>query len=241
MQILEGPRLSFADNFISLLKNRKITADFYAFCDQDDEWFASKLDMSIEALRHSEQNLPALYGSRTIYVDKIGNQIGESKKPIRPLTLNNALVQSIIGGNTMMINNKLRDYLYHANFNQVQSHDWAIYLLVSALGGKIYFSNDPSIYYRQHNCNIVGKNTGILAKLKRFKYLFTGKFRAWVGGNIEFLEEFEGQIPEENYNKILKLKKILNEKNYFKKFFRFFKIGIYRQSKFQTLILCLFI
>ena len=241
MQILEGPRLSFSDNFISLIKNRKITADFYAFCDQDDEWFTNKLDKSIEALSRNEQNLPALYGSRTIYVDRHGYRIGESMQPRRPLSLNNALVQSIIGGNTMMINNKLRDYLCHANLKQVQSHDWAIYLLVSALGGKIYFSNDPTVYYRQHDSNIVGQNIKILAKLKRFKYLYQGKFWAWVAANIEFIEVFEGQISKDNLNKIMKLKKILSEKSFSKKFFSFYKMGLYRQSKFQTFILQLFI
>lgn len=241
IQILEGPRKSFAENFISLLKNKNITADFYAFCDQDDEWFVNKLDKSIEALNRNEQNLPALYGSRTIYIDKYGDQIGESMKPSRPLGLNNALVQSIIGGNTMMINNQLRNFLCNANFNKVQSHDWAIYLLVSALGGKIYFSNEPSVYYRQHNSNVVGKNTGILAKLKRFKYLYQGKFWAYVTSNIEFIEEFKGHIPSGNYKEIMKLKETLKERTYFKKFLGFYKINVYRQSKFQTLILNLFV
>ena len=57
--ILNGPRKGGAQNFLSLLANPVIKADFYAFCDQDDVWFPSKLKRALASAEKGSE-LPYL-------------------------------------------------------------------------------------------------------------------------------------------------------------------------------------
>ena len=59
-------------------------------------------------------------------------------------------------------------------------HDWLTYAVCRASGGKWVVSNEPSIKYRQHSNNVVGANSGLKAKLSRFKKLKQGWYRAEI-------------------------------------------------------------
>jgi hypothetical protein len=68
--IRHGPQKKFSHNFLSLATDKKIKADFYAYCDQDDIWLPSKLSAAIKRLQKEPPKKPLLYCSRTTYVDK---------------------------------------------------------------------------------------------------------------------------------------------------------------------------
>ena len=52
LHILRGPRRGFQKNFMSLITSKKINADFYMLCDQDDVWLQKKIMTAIEYLKN---------------------------------------------------------------------------------------------------------------------------------------------------------------------------------------------
>lgn len=73
VHLFAGPRTGFAQNFLSLIRNPDIHAEYFAFCDQDDVWFAHKLERSVTRLDVLPDNTnPAVYCSRTRLIDEVG-------------------------------------------------------------------------------------------------------------------------------------------------------------------------
>lgn len=54
-------------------------ADYYAFCDQDDEWNEDKIERAVNLLNEKEQVKPLLYFSDYDYYDENMNFIAHSK------------------------------------------------------------------------------------------------------------------------------------------------------------------
>ena len=80
----------------------------------------------------------------------------------RPPSFRNALVQSLAGGNTMVLNRPARDLVALASRRaRFVSHDWWAYLLVTGAGGAVHYSAKPLVRYRQHAHNLVGANTSL--------------------------------------------------------------------------------
>src|SRR5690606_26294874 len=73
LELLEGPRGGFVKNFMGIVCNYSIDADYYAFSDQDDIWMDDKLERAIQAIRQFTG--PALYGSSTRLIDGSENVI----------------------------------------------------------------------------------------------------------------------------------------------------------------------
>ena len=237
IQLRKGPQKGFVENFLSLACDKKLTADFYAFCDQDDVWLPQKLEIAIKQINNScLNNEPYLYCGRTVYVDEKLDTIGQSTLFEQPPSFDNALVQSIAGGNTMVFNRASKLLLETVGLVPTPSHDWWLYLLISGVGGKVFYDPNPLVLYRQHENSIVGENNSIFNKLKRFLKLVNGRFKAWTDSNIQCLERSENLLTQSANESLLFfiknrqlsfLKKILNMKS-----FRY-----YRQSRFQNLIL----
>jgi glycosyltransferase involved in cell wall biosynthesis len=196
--ILNGPHQGFAKNFLSLIKNRSIEADYFAFSDQDDVWFPDKLERSIAQLEPL-QDTPALYCSRTRLVSADGQFIGLSPRFSAPPHFRNALVQSIAGANTMLINRQARALLAKTpDQSIIVAHDWLTYLLVSGCGGKVFFDQTPTLDYRQHDGNLIGANSGLRARLTRLVKMCTGRFKEWSDQNLNVLAEFKPTLTTEN-------------------------------------------
>jgi glycosyltransferase involved in cell wall biosynthesis len=194
-----GPLQGFAANFLSLVCNGEIKADYYAYADQDDIWEADKLQRGIERLQTVDDRLPALYCTRTRLVDAHDRHIGYSPLFSKPPGFANALMQNIGGGNTMLFNDAARQLLCAAGKNvNVVSHDWWAYLLVSGCGGHVFYDAHASLRYRQHGGNIVGRNTGVLARIARLRMLWQGRFRLWHDLNLQALERVRHRLTPEN-------------------------------------------
>src|SRR5207249_955486 len=101
MTLVEGPRQGFAANFRSMILDRRIDADGYAFCDQDDIWEPDRLESAIGWMQTHDATTPLMYCSRTATMTETGNLVGHSPLFSRPPSFRNALVQSIAGGNTI--------------------------------------------------------------------------------------------------------------------------------------------
>ncbi|KGD76012.1 hypothetical protein ID11_10060 [Pantoea vagans] len=233
--IINGPGKGFAWNFLSLIEKCGDGFDYYAFCDQDDEWMPEKLSTSISVLSQFEHNVPSVYCGRTSLVDEKGNHLGESPLFSKAPSFKNALIQSIAGGNTMVLNRVARNIINKTPRDvTIISHDWWIYIVITAVGGNIYYDPKPLIHYRQHTNNIVGSNLGWMARFKRISGLLDGHFKKWIDCNIYALDRTDINITPDN-RVILDSFNNARNGNLFKRIYLFRKLEIYRQTFLGTL------
>lgn len=197
--LLEGPQKGYAENFRYLIKSVQDKQTYVAFSDQDDIWYADKLNNAVNQLTAMGECEQAMYCSRTRLVDRDGNAIGLSPLYSNAPSFGNALTQSLAGGNTIVLNpaafKLVRESAIRTAFF---SHDWWCYQILMGSGGRIYYERVPQIDYRQHQNNIFGRNTGITAVWKRFKGLYTGEYTQWVSSNLLALENCGDLLTAEN-------------------------------------------
>lgn len=228
--ILKGPQDGFGKNFMSLIGNQHIKADYYAFCDQDDLWFPDKLQRSIFALQSLPAHTPGLYCSRTRLIDEQRRHIGFSPLFNRSPSFNNALVQSIAGANTMMINDQARNLLCRVDRDApIVAHDWLTYMIVSGCGGITVFDPTPSIDYRQHGGNLIGANSSIRQRVERLGKMFTGRFSSWSEQNLIALKNLRPFLSPSS-SRILQQFEAARKSPLAQRICLMQKAGIYRQT-----------
>ncbi|MGY3115452.1 glycosyltransferase involved in cell wall biosynthesis [Pantoea eucalypti] len=233
--IINGPGKGFAWNFLSLLEKCGDAFDYYAFSDQDDEWMPDKLARSISALSGYSHNVPSVYCGRTRLIDENGHHLGESPLFSKPPSFKNALIQSIAGGNTMVLNRTARNIINKTPRDVlIISHDWWIYIVITAVDGHIYYDSKPAINYRQHTNNIVGSNLGWIARFKRIGGLLDGHFKKWIDANLYALSKADINVAPEK-KVILDRFNDARSSNLFKRLYIFRKLDMYRQTFLGTL------
>lgn len=229
-QIVEGPQRGFVANFLSLTCRADISADFYAWSDQDDIWKNNKLQQAIAWLQTISSDTPALYCGRTELICELGVPCGHSPKFCLPPHFSNALIQNIGGGNTMVFNQAARALLQEAGDSlTIPSHDWWAYQLISGAGGIVYYDPEPMVLYRQHNENLVGSNTNWPARLQRLCMIFRGRFCDWNNQSIRALETMRHRLTPEHQVTLGRFK-TARRKNFFLRVCGFYKAGLYRQT-----------
>jgi glycosyltransferase involved in cell wall biosynthesis len=234
--ILRGPDRGFADNFRSLLANPDVDADYVCFCDQDDIWLPEKTRAAAEILKRSGDR-PALYCARTIIADASGRELLRSPLFRRPPEFANALVQSIGGGNTMVMNRAAHQMLREAaRRTGFVSHDWFSYLIVAGAGGDVTYSETPHVRYRQHAGNLVGSNHGARARLKRLLAGFTGRFSRWNEDNVSALVACRDMLTPAATETLDVFRKARSGP-LFERLANLRRSGVYRQSAFGQLFL----
>lgn len=196
-KLYKGPRQGFAKNFMSLARHANGLFDFYAFSDQDDLWFPDKLARSLASLRPVAGEVPGVYCSRTRLVNAAGEVIGHSPLFPRPATFQNALVQSIAGANTMLVNQRAMSIICQTpDHLEIVAHDWLTYLLTTAAGGVAIYDSTPSIDYRQHEKNVIGANTGMLRRILRLHKMLGGRSKNWSNQNLAILQALRHVMPD---------------------------------------------
>ena len=229
--ILQGPGKGFVENFQFLISNANLNGNYIAFCDQDDVWMNDKLERAINVLYKIDKNLPGLYCSRTEILDRNGNKTNRLSPLFkRKTSFDNALVQSIAGGNTIVLNSSARNLMAQYSNLRPVSHDWWSYLIVTGVSGKVFYDINPSIYYRQHEKNIVGENKSLISRYKRFKFLINGSFYNWNSINISCLEFAYQSLTDENKKKLNDFK-LIRSCGFLKRFIRVLNNRLYRQTR----------
>ncbi len=159
---------SSTKNFMQLIMYA--SSEYVMFCDQDDYWEPSKVEMTYKKMKEIEKSLggdiPVLVYTNYIIVDENLKEIEgykNNKKIYSKLTFNKLLVENYVTGCTIMINKSL-----YKNINgydkRILMHDWWIALYASAFG-EISYIPDKLMKYRQHGNNCVGA-----VNLKSIKY-----------------------------------------------------------------------
>src|SRR3954453_18319771 len=72
VDIRQGTHRGAMANFMRLVGDPNIEADYVAYCDQDDIWRANKLERALVWLGRIPLDVPAMYGSRTRVVSHDG-------------------------------------------------------------------------------------------------------------------------------------------------------------------------
>ncbi|NYF50433.1 glycosyltransferase family 2 protein [Tunturiibacter gelidoferens] len=170
-------RMGPCNNFAALM--RRSTADYIAFCDQDDVWRSDKLARCMERLMQVEMQC----GSDTpilIYTDmKIASSDGTilsqshwRRAGVRPekASFRNLLAQNLVTGCTMIANRALIDLAIPVPVDDVMMHDyWSA--LIAAAFGVLQPLRDQTVTYRQHRHNVVGAGGGLswIQRLRRLR------------------------------------------------------------------------
>jgi glycosyltransferase involved in cell wall biosynthesis len=190
VSLIEGPRRGFWQNFLSLLRQAdQADGDLFAFSDQDDIWLPEKLERATKWFGKIEQDVPSLYFTRTELIDQAGRRIGYSPLFGRNPSFQNALVQNIGGGNTMVMNKPAIALLARTPESvQLIAHDWWTYQVVTASGGRAFYDSVPSVRYRQHPNNLIGSNRGVRPRVMRTLAFASGRWKYWNDVSFKALQ-----------------------------------------------------
>jgi glycosyltransferase involved in cell wall biosynthesis len=219
-------------SFLELASDPTIQADYYAYCDHDDIWEAHKLENALRILETKNQAIPQLYCSATQLMDAAGKGIGHSSRYTHPPCFQHALVQNIASGNTMLFNACTKKYLAALGKIDIPIHDWWTYILVTAYAGEVYYDTNATVQYRQHAHNLIGHKKSFFTQLTR---VFKDTFSTWNTQHIQALEKIKNTYPlPENTIKILEAFKKARQGPFLKRFYWFWKSGVYRQTTLET-------
>lgn len=151
------------NNFLSLL--HKVDADYYLFCDQDDEWAADKIEKQMAVMKETERSCPGkpvLVFSDLFIADSELNQIGtmwkqENIRPEHLTTFDEGGALEFVTGSTMLFDRQAKDTVVFPAEKAVM-HDAWVTLCVLRSGGIVKAISEPLVYYRQHGGNVLGVN-----------------------------------------------------------------------------------
>ncbi len=230
--------LGYAKNFLLGLKEAGKEYDFYAFSDQDDIWEKDKISRGIKALNSNNLNFPKLYCSRTSYYNsECTKEIGASNIHPKKPSFANALLQNIVGGNTIIMNNLARKLVIKTvKAEKFISHDWWCYQIISGAGGEVIFDKNKTVRYRQHKYNLIGKNNGFEDIKSRILEFLLGKVKKWSDVNLKNLSNFRYLLTKENNEILDNFLRARRSKNIFEKINFYFKSGVFRQSKKESMV-----
>ena len=168
----QGPHLGAAGSFLDLLDNADPAFDFFAFCDQDDVWLPDKLSRAVGRLARHPASTALLYCGRLMLVDRALGPLTRTAIPRRGPSFENALVENIAAGCTVVLNRAGRELLTGRPPECPVAHDWWAYLVVSAFG-VVHYDEEPKVLYRQHRANAIGAGRGFagdwIRRLRKFR------------------------------------------------------------------------
>jgi glycosyltransferase involved in cell wall biosynthesis len=236
VEIREGPRRGFAANFLGLAGDPAIRADYYAFADQDDLWDPDRLARGLARLGGLDPAVPGLVGGRTRLIDAEGRALGLSPAFRAPPSFENALVQSIAGGNTMLFNAAAKRLFEAAPVVTVVAHDWWAYQLVSGAGGTVIYDPEPGVAYRQHGDNLIGGNQGLRARAARLRLLAAGRLAEYTDTNLAALEAAGPLLTPEARAKVALLRRARG-RGFWQRLALMRRLALYRQTRAGTLSL----
>ncbi len=184
----EGTNIGVQASFFDLMEKVDEKASFIATCDQDDVWFEDKVEVAVTQLKRIEG--PGLYCCRTQLTDEMLIPLVENIRKKQPkITFGNAMIENICTGCTMVINRNLYNFVKGKWPQKSVIHDWWFYQ-VALCFGDVFYDNEPHIYYRQHENNVIGLDSNRFQLIKRqIKSLksFKGKYTKQME---EFMETF---------------------------------------------------
>ncbi|MGE0496332.1 MAG: glycosyltransferase family 2 protein [Ramlibacter sp.] len=193
---LSGHNVGFVQSFFILLSKVPAETDIVMLSDQDDIWLPGKIDRAVQHLRNCSG--AALYCSRQQLVDDRLQPLALSTPWPRGPSFKNALSENIVTGCTVALNQGARELVLRlGNLNRIHFHDWWMYLVVSAFG-TVITDPVPTILYRQHQGNVIGRGAGLRRYLANLRFI---RRKSWIHIMFSQIENFRevhgGQLSAE--------------------------------------------
>jgi len=153
-------KLGIVSSYSVLMK--EADSDYIAFCDQDDIWLESKLEVFFSRMKSLEglyPNTPIIVHSDMTIVDKNLNTLADSFWQSMYLdpemkSYDFFLTSNNVTACAMMFNRHLRNSIGNIP-KEAAMHDWWLGLYTSCFG-VIDYIKQQTVLYRQHSNNIVG-------------------------------------------------------------------------------------
>lgn len=176
LKVVQGDNVGVVKSFLELVQLAP-KSSYYSFCDQDDIWNIDKLERSINMLKKEiNQTQPLLYFSNVEFADQYGNSMNKNIYNIKPkYSLGATIVSNPCLGCTMVYNNQLMKIVKKSNIRITTMHDKLV-LLTAILCGKVIYDNMPTILYRQHDNNVMGRKNSLVKRIKQ-------RYRLWIKAN----------------------------------------------------------
>jgi len=239
-QILQGANIGPTLSFLTLIQNSASDIDFLALCDQDDIWKPHKLSRAVEKLAPIPESVPAMYCSRLELVYCNLKPAGLSPLPQRGPGFENALVENVATGSTIVLNRSARGLFLGKMPGSAIMHDWWIYLAVSSFGPVIY-DPYPSISYRLHDSNVVGQHKGAALLLRRMHRLMSRTAPGPIVNQAEDFQNIYGHLLPEKKRRILNFF-VHNGRSVWTRLRACRGASFYRQNAWDTLMAqCLYV
>lgn len=235
--LVDGPCRGATANFLHVARTVESDAEYFAWADADDIWLKDKLERAVRRLETLDGCSPALYCGRTEVVDRENRPLYLSPLFTKPPSFRNALCQNIGGGNTMVFNKATRDLLRVGETPGVMFHDWWAYMLVTGVGGSVYYDDKPCLRYRQHGANLVGGNRSPRARFSRCLRLFRGAARDWNRLNVRELELRRELLTPENRAVLDHFARAIRASGRLDRLAAFRESGAHRQSRIDNIAL----
>lgn len=184
-----GPNVGVQSSFFDLMQKVNKEALYIATSDQDDVWFPEKIEVAVKRLEKITG--PGLYCCRPQLTNAALVPVEDTIRKEQPrVNFGNALIENICTGCTMVINRELHSLTQGKWPKKSVIHDWWFYQ-VAVCFGEVYYDNEPHIYYRQHESNVIGLDTNryqLVKRQVRSLNKFKGKYTAQMK---EFIQTFD--------------------------------------------------
>jgi hypothetical protein len=179
------------------------TAPYVAFADQDDVWFAKKLESSLEKIKDLESRhgsgMPLMVHSDLQLVDAHCGDLGVTylqRQKLDPFRCGPAdlALTNVVTGCSVLVNRALLRRALPIPAEALM-HDWWL-ALVASVFGEIALLDVPLLAYRQHDANVLGsQGLGLGYWLDRLRTLLAGS----PAGLPVLAASRQAQVFEERY------------------------------------------
>lgn len=193
-----GENMGVVPSFIRALSMVPSDIEFIALCDQDDVWHRDKLTRAVRELSKRGQDVPLLYCSEYMFCDSDMQPLGRSHLNRIGVNFETLLYETMVSGNTTVINRRLAELAIAAGSEGVYSHDWWLGLIAAGLG-ELMFDDFISLDYRRTGGTVspTGASPVTLLLYRVRKFLAGGDLVKITGQLQRYYQCFGGDLPEE--------------------------------------------
>lgn len=238
IEILKEFELSYPASFSIVLGNRKAPIESFKnlfcilpieypvfICDHDDVWEKTKI---IKSLHFMTEFGFDIVGTARTYIDELNQTIGKSHRPNRGLSFENALIENVLYGNTILISSVAMKDVKKLSFSKAVMHDSYLYLYFSAFG-KVGYLHEYLTKYRIYSGNTVGIRNRNVVKIQK-------SVKSFREQSIEFEREYGDTIPS-NFRSSLRIHlKSFNSKSAIQRIVFTWRAPVYCQKLSKSLV-----
>lgn len=166
-----GENVGWERSFFLALKLAPL-ADYYAFADQDDVWFDTKIINGINQIEKYAEDEVAMFHCNKISVTEDFSPLPYQIKRLNsPLNRKNAVIQEYAQGCSIIFNNMAKKLITKKEPKEKIAHDfWAG--LICFLFGHVVYDENPYFYHISYGHNASGEGHLIKSWKKRFSMFF---------------------------------------------------------------------